>query len=325
VSRLAIVIGSQIEGERISRIDIRSSIMRALGIKGSNKLSIHDRRAEGIAQMITNARSTFQEPLTEAQLWDWHLMLFSGTRNPNLIIGAWRAGDDPMQVVSGHDGRLVVHYEAPPSSIVPKEMKRFIRWFNQSTSGKPQADQHPVIRAAIAHLYFESIHPFEDGNGRIGRVIAEKALSQGMKYPVLLSLSQVIDADKKAYYAALKNASRSNEITKWIEYFISVVSDAETETQAKINFVMKKRDYFDRYGPQFNDRQLKVIKRMMKEGLEGFEGGMSAKKYMTIADTSKATATRDLHELVSINALTVHGKGRSVRYELNWGHMKVTN
>jgi Fic family protein len=198
-------------------------------------------------------------------------------------------------------------------------MEKFIAWFNSTAPDKPKTGiQFAPVRAAIAHLYFESIHPFEDGNGRIGRAIAEKALSQGFGHPVMLSLSQAIEADKKTYYAALHAASRTNEITDWIRYFANVVLQAHIAVEAQINFILMKSEFFADFQDRLNERQLKVIQRMMKTGLQGFEGGMSAKKYMTITGTSKATATRDLQELLAMKAFKQLGSGRSIRYELNF-------
>lgn len=307
---------SEIEGEYISRIDVRSSIKNQLRLN-EKQVPVHDKRAQGIAALMLDVRDTFKQTLTEAKLFDWHLMLMSGSSNPNLRIASWRIDEEPMQIVSGHQGRWIVHFEAPPAQHVPDEMKKFIRWFNESAPGKVKAIPFAPVRAAIAHLYFESIHPFDDGNGRIGRTIAEKALSQGFGFPVLLSLSLAIDSDKNAYYTALKKASKSNEITDWLFYFIHLVLKAQNELEDQINFILQKSRFFDKFNDQLNERQLKVIKRMLREGVKGFEGGMSAKKYMAITGTSKATATRDLQHLISIKALEQHGSGRSVRYDLN--------
>lgn len=307
---------SEIEGEYISRPDIRSSIKNKLGLN-SNIIQVHDKRAQGLAELMLDVRNTFQQPLTEEKLFDWHLMLLSASPNQNLRIGCWRTHEEPMQVVSGHLGKWVVHYEAPPSQVIPKEMQKFIDWFNNTVPEKPQAIKFSTVRAAIAHLYFESIHPFEDGNGRIGRAIAEKALSQGIGYPVILSLSQAIEADKTAYYAALNLASRSNDITEWLHYFVNTVWIAQMNVEQQINFVLKKSAYFDKFKDKLNARQLKIVERMMKEGLKGFEGGMSAKKYMTMTGASKATATRDLQTLQSMGAFKQIGEGSAIRYELN--------
>jgi len=307
---------SEIEGEYISRPDVRSSIKNRLGLN-QEVVRVHDKRASGVVELMFDVRNTFKQSITEAKLFDWHLMLLSGSFNPNLRIACWRTHEEPMQIISGHQGKWVVHYEAPPSENVPKEMKKFIRWFNDTAPGKPHAIKFAPVRAAIAHLYFESIHPFEDGNGRIGRAIAEKALSQGFGYPAMLSLSQAIEAEKKAYYAALNLASKSNEITAWIHYFVNIVLKAQIEVETQINFILKKAVFFDNFKDVLNERQLKVVRRMMQAGIKGFEGGMSAKKYMIITGTSKATATRDLQHLLAIHAFRQIGSGRSARYELN--------
>ena len=307
---------SEIEGEHINRPDIRSSIKNKLGLN-QKIVTVHDKRAQGIAELMLDVRNTFKQPLTKEKLFEWHLMLMSGFSNPNLRIAHWRISEEPMQIVSGHHRKLIVHYEAPPSQDVPKEMKKFIRWFNETAPGKPKAIKFAAVRAAIAHLYFESIHPFDDGNGRIGRAIAEKALSQGFGYPVILSLSIAIESEKKAYYAALKTASKTNEVTHWIAYFVKLIISAQIEIDTQINFILRKTRFFDKYKDILNERQLKVIKRMMQAGVRGFEGGMNARKYMVITTTSKATATRDLQQLFAIKVLRQIGSGRSVRYELN--------
>jgi len=307
---------SEIEGEYISRPDIQSSIKNKLGIN-QKRVHVHDRRAQGVVDLMFDVRNTFQQPMSKTKLFAWHAMLLAHASHTSLQVGAWRTHNEPMQIISGHHGKWIVHFEAPPSRIVPEEMKGFIQWFNHTAPGKPHALPFAPVRAAIAHLYFESIHPFEDGNGRIGRAIAEKALSQGFGYPALLSLSQAIESEKKAYYAALNTASKSNEITEWIHYFVNIILSAQMEVETQINFILKKSAFFDEFKNKLNERQLKVIQRMMQAGTKGFEGGMSAKKYMAITDTSKATATRDLQHLFSIGAFLQIGSGRSVRYELN--------
>ncbi|HSW94077.1 MAG TPA: Fic family protein [Gammaproteobacteria bacterium] len=307
---------SEIEGEHISRMDIRSSIKNSLGLYPKNH-PVRDRRAHGIAELMLDVRDTFNQPLTEEKLFDWHLMLMAHVPRPDLRVGHWRMSEEPMQIVSGHQGRWIVHYEAPPASRVPDEMKKFITWFNATAPNQPRAIQFPPVRAAIAHLYFESIHPFDDGNGRIGRALAEKTLSQGFGYPVMLSLSQTIEAKKKDYYAALKAGSGTLEITEWIRYFIKVVSGSQELVEKQIHFILKKAAFFDQFEEVLNERQLKVIKRMMRSGIKPFEGGINARKYMAITKTSKATATRDLQQLFSMHILKQLGSGRSVRYELN--------
>ncbi len=307
---------SEIEGEFVSRPDIRSSIQNKLGI-GHGAVAVRDKRALGLAELMIDVRDTFNKPLTNNTLLSWHTMLFSSLAKSHLAIGCWRTHHEPMQIISGHPGKQVTHFIAPPSTAVPKEMRQFIKWFNDTAPGKPNAIDYAPLRAAIAHLYFESIHPFEDGNGRIGRAISEKALSQGFGYPAILSLSKAIEENKNAYYAALHTASKTNEITSWVIYFINTVQAALLDAEAEINFILKKSAFFNIFEKQLNPRQHKVVARMLREGFRGFVGGMSAKKYITITGASKATATRDLQALFTMGAFKKLGEGRNVRYELD--------
>ena len=199
-------------------------------------------------------------------------------------------------------------------------MDRFIKWFNQTGPGEKHEIKRAEVRSAVAHLYFETIHPFEDGHGRIGRAIAEKALSQGIGRPVLLSLSRAIEADKKGYYDALQEAQRSIEITPWLSYFLHMTLEAQKQAEQLIDFTLKKAKFFDRFEGGLNERQLKVVRRMLEEGPNGFEGGMNARKYVSIATTSQATATRDLQELAEKRVFIPTGGGRSTRYMLNLGN-----
>lgn len=305
---------SEIEGEFFSRADVMSSIKNNLGFT-KDIVTIKDKNAEGIGKLMVDVRNTFSEKLDKKKLLEWHTMLMGD--NKKVKIGAWRTHEEPMQVVSGISGKIKVHFEAPPSKSIPKEMDRFIKWFNETAPGAKQEINKPALRAAIAHLYFESLHPFEDGNGRVGRAIAEKVLSQGIGRPVMLSLSRTIEASKKEYYKALENGQRKNEITEWINYFIQTVLDAQIETGEQINFTLKKVQFFDRFKNQLNDRQLKVINKMLAEGNRGFKGGMNASKYVGITKVSKATATRDLQYLLENKIFETRGpSGRSTSYNL---------
>lgn len=301
---------SEIEGEYLSRNDVMSSIRRNLGLNPELPLT-KDKRAEGAAELMLAVRNDFSNPLSSQILFDWHTMLMKG--NTQIQVGQWRTHSAPMQIVSGGMGREVVHFEAPPSKSVLDEMDSFIQWFNTS-QGKIKK---PVVRAAVAHLYFETIHPFEDGNGRIGRAVAEKALSQSIGRPVLFSLSKSIEGNKKGYYDALQRAQRSNEITAWIKYFVQTVLDAQIDADQEIEFTLKKTKFFDHHKDELNERQQKVVRRMLEEGHQGFEGGMNARKYVSLAKTSKATATRDLQDLVAKGIFRPIGGGRSTRYEIS--------
>ena len=304
---------SEIEGEFLSRQDIMSSIRNNLGLNQIPE-NVRDRKSQGIGALMVDVRKTYREPLTRATLMRWHEMVLAAA--VHIQAGQWRSGSEPMQIISGTIGKETVHFQAPPSTQVPFEMERFIKWFNETGPGGENPLISGPVRAAIAHLYFESIHPFADGNGRIGRAIAEKALSQTLDRPLMLSLSRTIEADKKSYYAALELAQKSNEITEWIGYFADVVLNAQIESRQLIDFSLRKAQFFDKNGKLLNDRHLKVIKKIFEAGKDGFEGGMSAKKYMSITKTSKATATRDLQFLVQNGIFTPAGAGRSVRYNL---------
>lgn len=304
---------SQIEGEFISRADIASSIRKQLGLEVNNNAT--DKRADGIAKVLVSARNSFAQPLSQAMLFQWHSLLFA--HENALKVGCWRTHSEPMQIVSGAIGFERVHFEAPPSSAIETEMNGFIQWFNDSAPNGPKAIVHAPVRAAVAHLYFESIHPFEDGNGRIGRAIAEKALAQTTGFPGLASLSYIIEQNKKEYYTQLEQAQGSEDISEWIRYFANVTVKGVKFAQEMIDFTLLKSKYFDRYGNQVNAVQLKVIQRMFLEGPSGFEGGMTASKYSRLTRVSKATATRHLTDLVKVGALVVSGQGRSTRYHLN--------
>lgn len=306
---------SEIENEYLSREDVTSSIRHNLGLFEPNK-EVRDVRAKGVGKLMTEVRRTYNEPLSEQTLKEWHTHLF--TTQTHINVGNWRTHTTPMQVVSGRLDKPTVHFEAPPSSKISQEMKRFIEWFNDTAPNGKHPIKYAPIRSAISHIYFESIHPFEDGNGRIGRAIAAKALSQSVGYSLLLSLSTTIENNKKAYYRALENGQKSNEITPWMIYFTQVIIDAQKSTESLIDFTLKKVRFFDTFKHQMNERQLKSIHRMFQEGPKGFKGGMTAKKHISITKTSKATATRDLKALEELGVLVVQGSGRSTHYFLNF-------
>jgi Fic family protein len=303
---------SEIEGEYMSREDVMSSIKRNLGLK-EDKI-VRDKRVAGIAKLMTTIRQNATQELTIEMILNWHEILMEGS--PKITPGAWRKGQEPMQVISGAYGKEIVHYEAPPSDRVSNEMEKFVQWFHGNILHVKDEITGALIKAAIAHLYFESIHPFEDGNGRVGRALAEYTLSNELQSPMLLSLSKVIEKNKKQYYEALKLAQSGLDITDWVYYFGQVILSAQRDARELVEFTVKKAKLFDQYKTVLNERQLKVLNRMLENGTQGFEGGMTAKKYMIIAKTSKATATRDLQNLYEIGVFQQIGAGRSVRYEL---------
>lgn len=304
---------SRIEGEILDRDGLQSSIGKQFGL-------FHDNRRirpleQGIATLLVDLYKTALEPLDHETLWKWHNMLMQG-RYDIKNIGTYRTHDDPMQIISGPIGNPKVHFEAPPSTRVKKEMNQFIRWFSQ-TPPLQKAHLSALTRAGIAHLYFESIHPFEDGNGRIGRAISEKALSQALKQPTLIALSHTIEKKRKDYYKHLELNTRSLDITEWLLYFAHTVLEAQKYTQQKLEFIIAKTKFFDTFKSQINARQEKALVRMLREGLEGFKGGLSAENYMRITNAPRTTTTRDLNDLVLKKALIKKGELKHTRYYLN--------
>ncbi len=303
---------SEIEGELLDRASVQSSIRKQLGLVAENR---RVKPAEqGIAEMVVHLYRSFAEPLTDSTLFAWHRMIVKG-RNDIKDIGCYRTDEQAMQVVSGAIYAPKVHFEAPPSSQVPKEMARFIKWFNRTapTGSKPLP---ALTRAGIAHLYFESIHSFEDGNGRIGRAISEKALAQSVNQPTLTALAATMLIRRKAYYAALGAANKNVEATRWLSWFAGTTIEAQRRTEARVEFLLDKTRLVDRLRGQLNGRQEKALLRMLREGPEGFKGGMSAGNYATITGTSPATATRDLADLVCNGAFYRTGELRHARYSV---------
>jgi len=305
---------SEIEGEFFSRQDLMSSIKKNLGIGGAFG-QIKDKNAQGIGKLMVRVRNSYAEKLTEFTIKEWHaiLMEYSKRINP----GEYRNGDEPMQIVSGSFGKEIIHFEAPPSNQVLVEMKNFINWYNDFEV-KPTNIKSALIKTSISHLYFESIHPFEDGNGRIGRAIAEKCLSESLSRPVLMSISSTIEQDKKRYYESLKQAQRTLEITDWILYFSTLILESQKNAKQTVLFTLSKTKFIDRFKNQMNERQSKAILKMFENGVAGFEGGMTAIKYVSINKTSRATATRDLQDLTEKSILIPKGEGRNRSYDLNF-------
>ena len=303
---------SEIEGEFYSRQDIMSSIKNKIGIHSSIS-HIKDKNARGIGELMVDVRQQFNVPFSENLIKSWHQILFKDSSYINA--GDYRKSEEPMVIVSGVYGREEIHYEAPPSIKVPQEMKDFVEWYT-AFKVEPIDIKSALIKTSIAHFYFESIHPFEDGNGRIGRAIAEKCLAESFNRPIVMSLSSTIEKSRKDYYNALKDAQRSLDISPWILYFSKTILEAQKNAKRITNFTLNRTKFLDDHKSLLNERQLKVILKMLDQGSDGFEGGMSAKKYISITKVSKATATRDLQDLVEKNILHLEGSGRSVRYQL---------
>jgi Fic family protein len=303
---------SAIEGEILDRDSVQSSLRHQLGLDAARPRVPPAER--GIAEMMVDLVRRHAAPLTDQTMFGWHRMLLSGDKSIQ-VVGGYRTRADAMQVVSGPIQKSKVHFEAPPSNRVPGEMKRFVSWFNDTIRG----GKHPLpalTRAGIAHLYFVCIHPFEDGNGRIGRALAEKSLAQNLGQPSLIALAFTIERKRNDYYAALERNNKENEITGWLNYFADTVLEAQNNTIKRVDFYVAKAKLYDRLRGKLNQRQDKAVARMFREGIDGFEGGLSAENYIAITRTSRATATRDLQDLVAKGALTKTGELRHTRYQL---------
>lgn len=304
---------SEIEGEFLDRVSVQSSLRRQFGLNSDDRQIRPQER--GIAEMMADVYRSWQGPLHHEKLFHWHSMLMAGNRYIETV-GDYRKHEDAMQIVSGRLDKPTIHFEAPPSRQVTVEMETFIAWFNHSgPTGKNPLQA--LTRAAIGHLYFESIHPFEDGNGRIGRALAEKSLAQNIGQPSLISLAFTIEKNRKAYYSELERHQRTLDITDWIIFFAETILDAQRATLERIDFFIQKTKFYDRFRGQLNERQEKVVARIFKEGTAGFKGGLSAENYISITNTSRATATRDLQQLVEIGVLMRTGERRHTRYSLS--------
>jgi Fic family protein len=303
---------SEIEGEILNRDSLQSSIRRNFGLATDNRRI--PPAEQGIAQMMVELYREFDAPMCAPLLFRWHESLMYGRRDL-ANIGGYRTGPNPMQVVSGplHDPKI--HFEAPPSAAIQAEMGRFMQWFNRTSPGG-EAPLPILTRAGMAHLYFVSIHPFEDGNGRIGRAVSEKAISEGLGHAPLIALSLSINRGRKTYYELLERSNKGNEITAWLVYFAQTVLDAQAHSQELVEFLIAKTKFYDRLRGQLNARQEKAIARMMREGPGGFKGGLSAENYIRLTGTSRATATRDLQDLVQKQALLRTGTLKGTRYHL---------
>jgi Fic family protein len=303
---------SAIEGEILNRDSVQSSLRQQFGL--GTELPGVKPAERGISRMMVDLYQRFATPLSDQTLFDWHTMLLGADRSIK-VAGGYRTHHDAMQVVSGPDYQRAVHFEAPPSNRVPSEMRRFITWFNDTAPG----GKHPLpalARAGIAHLHFVSIHPFEDGNGRIGRALAEKSLAQNLGQPSLIALAYTIERKRKEYYAALERNNKQTGITDWMVWSANTILEAQKNTIQRVDFYVAKSRFYQRLGATLNERQQKVIARMFREGLDGFQGGLSAENYVAISQTSRATATRDLQDLVEKGALTRTGERRYTRYHL---------
>jgi Fic family protein len=303
---------SEIEGEHLDRDQVRSSIARRLGLDIGGLLPV-DRYVEGVVEMMLDATEHFADPLTEERLFAWHSALFPTGRSgmTKIIVGAWRDDkSDPMQVVSGPIGRENVHYQAPEANRVPREMRAFLKWFN----GSPATD--PVLTAGLAHLWFVTIHPFEDGNGRIARAIADMALARSENSTQrFYSMSAQIRLERNAYYLMLEKIQKGDlNITPWLEWFLGCLDRAIDGAKLVLAGIFLKAHFWETHTHQpFNQRQRTIINRLF----DGFEGKLTSSKWAKLAKCSQDTALRDIDDLVKRGVLVKEpGGGRSTSYAL---------
>lgn len=305
---------SAIEGERLDLAAVRSSVARRLGL-GKLNAPRAPRNVEGLLDVMDDAVSRCHDPLTDARLHAWHAALFpTGYSGITKIrVGGYRSHGEPMQIVSGRVGREKVHYEAPPSGRVAEEMRRFVQWFDTAH------DVDSMVRAAIAHLWFETLHPYEDGNGRLGRVLVDLILARDSgETSRLFRTSQRLLERRSDYYAALEHAQRGSlDVTAWVCWFIEQMRAAcEEASQSVERTLVKSRFWLDHADRPLNERQRKVLNVLLDAGPGGFEGGMSTRKYESLTSTSRATASRELLDLAAKGLLAQAGAGRSTRYHV---------
>jgi len=303
---------SEIEGEILDRDSVQSSLRLQFGLQSDARRA--QPAEQGIAEMLSDLYQSYEAPLTDETLFRWHASLMQG-RTDLRDLGSYRTHTDPMQVVSGPLHAPKVHFEAPPSAAAPDEMQAFFRWFN-ATGPKGATPLPALTRAGLAHLYFETIHPFGDGNGRIGRAISEKALAQSAEQPSLTALSLMIHRRRKAYYEQLEAANKSLVVDAWLDWFADLVLAAQSHTLDGIEFLLANTRLWDRVRGQLNARQEKALMRLMRAGVDGFVGGLSAGKYMALTGAPAATAGRDLAGLVEMGALCRTGQLKGTRYWL---------
>jgi len=310
---------SAIEGELLNVDSVRSSLARRLGMDRAG-LPPGTPQTEGLADLLLDATRNPQQGLTEERLFNWHKSLFPSGESVLFAIrvGELR-GDEPMQVVSGPIGRRIVHFEAPPRQGLETELLVFIDWFNRT---QDEADLDPVLRAGIAHLWFVTLHPFDDGNGRLARAITDLALAQAEHKSVrFYAMAATIMENRKAYYEILEKTQRDGmDVTPWLEWFLVMLKQAMQVAERRIEHVLQKAKFWQRHVQAFlSERQIKVLNRLLDAGPAGFEGGLNARKYMGLTNVSKATATRDLTDLVEKGCLVQRsGGGRSTSYDINW-------
>jgi Fic family protein len=305
-----------IEGETLNLASVRSSVARRLGI-ATDFIAAVPRNIEGLLDVMESAAADWVADLTRERLCRWQAALFpaEGTALRQVETGRYRTHQGPMQIVSGPLGKERVHYVAPPSAAVPAEMHAFLDWFNRSRNGPEDG----LLRAGIAHVWFESVHPFEDGNGRIGRAVVDLALAQDVQRATRLhGVSAAMRRRQAEYYDALNKAQRgTGDITEWLDWFLNTFAEACRATSKLIDEAFARaRFWSDHKAVALNERQRKVVNKMLEAGPGRFEGGLTLRKYAGIVGTSRATAFRDIEDLVENGLLVVAGTGRGTRYDL---------
>ena len=299
---------SRIEGEILERESLQSSIKKHFKVGETSNPQFG--KEAGIATVLCNLYESFNQPLTDFMLFEWHDEIFKDTSSLE-DCGKYRTHDEPMQIVSRRYGDPKIFFEAPPSKRIPREMSSFIKWFNSPLIAEPI-----LVRAAITHVYFESIHPFEDGNGRIGRFLVEKIIAKNIGQPTLIAISKTLEKHKKPYYSALEKCNRTLDVSEWVHFFVNIILQAQKESMDIIHFLIEKSKLLTRLSGQLNLRQEKALLRIFEEGPDGFRGGLSAENYISITKSSRATTTRDLVDLVQKGALIKTGELRHTRYWL---------
>lgn len=312
-----IVTSSAIEGEQLNIGSVRSSLARRLGVSEEGRASV---RSEGLAELLLDAISTYQQPLDLQRLFTWHRWLFPNDDHlmtRPLRIGMLR-GEEPMQVVSGRLDRPTVHFEAPPRAVLEEQLTGFLTWFESSRS---DTSLDPLLRAGIAHFWFVTLHPFDDGNGRLTRTITDMALAQGEQQAIrFYAMSASILEDRSGYYRILEASQKGSlDITAWLEWFLGTLLKSLEQALNRIDRVLAKTRFWQTYRSQtLSAEQIKVLNRLLDGGERGFEDGISAAQYQAVAKVSKATATRHLSDLLEKGCLVrLPGGGRSTRYRAN--------
>lgn len=316
-----IVTSSAIEGEQLNVGSVRSSLARRLGLEWVDRDSV-SQRSEGLAQLMLDATHGFDEPLTLARLLEWHTWLFPAeeamfSARP-ILVGTLR-GEEPMQVVSGRLDRQTVHFEAPPRPGLEQQIERFLSWFEAS---RDQVSLDPLLRAGIAHFWFVTLHPFDDGNGRLTRTITDLALAQGEAQAIrFYAMSASILEDRAGYYRILESSQKATlDITEWLTWFLQTLLRSLQQAITRIDSVLGKTRFWQAHRESdLSAEQIKVLNRLLDGGERGFEQGLSAGQYQAVAKVSKATATRHLAELLDKGCLQrLPGGGRSTRYKINY-------